>query len=209
MKRSRLPDRAGRTSCGPSRVPCPRRAPVKSSSRHRGGRQPARHHAADGQVSAAARRLRHARPGDMRRDRVTGPGSGPLARRTARLRAGDRRRLRGVSRRRAGQPQALRCPAVTGARGRAETFFYGLDEPLRPRPAAEGRAGVDPRRHERDRHDRDSARARVRRHGARDGGIGRQVRRVPPPGRHARDQLPGGTTSWRRSATPPPAKAWT
>ena len=157
-------------------------------------RQSARRLAAARALPAASRRVRHSRPRSGRDDRTARPRGARLARRRPRLRAGGRRRLRGVLRRAGAAVPAGPARARSG-RGRGASRKRSSPSGRTSSSAAGCSAGESILVHGGSSGIGTTAIQLARARGCtrvRDRGIGGEVRGVRAPRRRARDQLPRG-----------------
>ena len=107
------------------------------------------------------------------------------------LRADDRRRLWRICRGAGGaMPAGARWRQPRRRRRPARDLLHGVDQRLRAHPSQGGRGVSAAGRVERHRHHRDPARQGVRRQGAGDRRLGREMPRLPRLRRRCRDQLP-------------------
>ena len=127
------------------------------------------------------------------------------------VRAGERRRLRAIL---PSPRRRRRCRSRPGldmvqAAAVPETFFTVWNNVFE-RGGLQGRRMVPgARRHQRHRHHRHPARQGVRRQGARDGGLGREVQGLRRPRRRPRHQLQDRGFRRRRARRRPAARAST
>ena len=185
------------------RRPVPQPASGEVLIQRRGSRrQRSRHHAAQGPLSGAARRLRSARPRGLRRDRRgrrRASSAGPWATRS-------RRSPTAAATPNTAPSDARHClPVPNGVsadrRGRAaRDLLHGVEQHLHRRRPQGRRDAPRARRRRRHRHDGDPARQGVRRQGHRHRQPGGALRHLPRSRRRPRRRLQAPRISSRSCA---------